>query len=317
MRVAAAVFFCLAFPLACLAADVPLLRADAAYSTGAGGIYEAELRLRDRHFFVLHERMTLPGARSEETSFTGNWRQTEGGALLQLTSRHGLFRRFNVGGSGDLYGDAALPDGSPAGVLLRRTKDIPRPFALAGTLAFDGQAAVLRDSASDRAFTLLPDPRLDRLAARGAACFVEADVEEDGNGALRLLRLRGVSGRVPAPPSRSPEMFARVSSGGIWRLSAVGASCASRNIAMPALVWTCSFTRLESGKGLLAIDGRDGGLRAAYEAKEGSLVFRVEAGAPESALLRMLEKVRAWDLEGDVLVLSGADGTLCILERKS
>ncbi len=313
MRALLAFLLCLALSTPCTAAVFPRLEASSAYTAAVqeqGMAYEAFLRLRGGHFFILHEHVLLPGGKAKERSLTGTWRQIGEGALLQLANRNGLTLKLNVGGTGDLYGGIRVLRARTVSVAFKKTEDRPRPFAIMGLLSFKGQKAALRDAASGRIFSLAPDARLDALAARGAPLFADAEVEEEGEG-LRLAHVRGVSSRLPAPTDRSPATFARIADGGLWRLSAPG---------LPPL--HCAFARAGGAKGAFEAAGQGLRLRAAYEIGDSGIGFRVDeadarlleaAGAGE--LPRLLARIRYWDVEGNVLVFSEKERTLCILER--
>lgn len=313
MRALPVFLFCLVLSIPCAAAVFPRIEAPSAYTATAedhGVVYEAFLRLRAGHVFILHERALLPGGRTEERSLTGTWRQVGGGALLQLANRNGLALRLNVGGAGDLYGDIRALRVRTVHVTLKKTEDRPRPYAVMGLLSFEDGNAALRDAASGRVFSLAPDARLDALAVRGTPLFVDVDVEEQG-AALRLARLRGSSTRLPTPADRSPAMFARIADSGPWRLNVPG---------LPPL--RCTFARAENKKGAFEVAGQGLRLRAAYEIGENGIVFHVEEADARlaeavgfGALSRLLARIRYWDVEGDVLVFSEKEKTLCIMER--
>lgn len=313
MRALFVFLFCLALPTPCTAAVFPRLEAPSAYTAAVEErdmAYEAFLRLRDGHFFILHERVFLPGGKAEERSLTGTWRQIGGGTLLQLANRNGLTLKLNVGGAGDLYGGVRALRARTLSVVFKKTEDRPRPFAVMGLLSFKDRKAALSDVASGRIFSLAPDARLDALAAQGTPLFADAEVEEEGEG-LRLTHLRGTSTRLPAPTDRSPATFDRIADGDLWRLSAPG---------LPPL--PCTFARIGSAKGAFEAVGQGLRLRAVYEIRESGIGFRVDENdarllemSGAGALPRLLARIQYWDVEGDVLVFSEKERTLCILER--
>ena len=210
MRVWLAVFCWLigAMPAAVDAAVAfPSLEAPLAYQARAetpGLRYEAFLRLRDRHFFVLHELLTLPGGQEKTRCLTGTWHQMEDGAVLQLANSHGLLRRLNVGAAGALYGDLWPSPERSETLVFRATADQPRPHALVGFLTITDSRAVLRDTASEQEFALVPDARVRELGAGGTPLFVDVDVREHGRE-WQLERVRSASPRQPAARSIARE----------------------------------------------------------------------------------------------------------------
>lgn len=261
------------------------------------------------HFFILSERIALPGGAVEERSFTGRWRQADGGAVVRLSGRQGFSRQFSLGRSGDLYGHMGGGRSMPVSVRFARTCDTPRPYALGGTLLFDQGGASVRDAASGRVTPLEGDARLEELAARGVPLFAEMDVLEEG-GRMRLIRLRSVSARLPASILREmalPELAVN----GPWRFAVQD---------LPPL--DGAFTWLGGGRGELSLSGQGLRLRVPCETRGESLAFTVTehdaamlraAGFP--ALSAALEAVRLWDMEGDLLVLYSGAGCVATMER--
>ena len=307
----------LAVSMPVAAALYPTLEAPVAYrATAASGevAYEAFLRLLGGQFFILHERVSLSGKTIEEKSRTGIWRQLGNGAFLQLASRNGPTSRLNVGGGGNLYGDMRATHVTTTSVVFKKAKDNPRPYAVYGLLSFEDNGVTLRDSASGRVFSLKPDPRLTALAAPQKQFFVEADVEADAEEhgrTLRLVELHGASTRLPSQALPSAKLFDQMVSSGIWRMNAQG---------LPPL--NCVFVSDGEGKGTLDVSGQGLRLSAAYEAGENGVSFRVNQNdaqtlLPEGngALIRLLESIRNWDTEGEVLVFSQKRTALCVLEK--
>lgn len=317
LLVALALNLAVSTPLA--AAVYPALEAPVAYrATAASGevTYEAFLRLLGGQFFVLHERVTLSGKTVKEKSRTGIWRQLGEGALLQLASRNGPASRLNVGGGGNLYGDMRATHFATANVIFKKAEDAPRPYAIYGLLSFEDNGVTLRDSASGRVFSLKSDPRLTALAAQQKQFFVEADVEADAEEhgrTLRLVELHAASTRLPNQALPSAKLFDQMANGGVWRMNVQG---------LPPL--NCVFVSNGEGKGTFEASGQGLRLSAAYEAGENAVAFHVNAGdtqvlrpAGEEALARLLESIRNWDTEGEILVFSQKRTTLCILEKTS
>ena len=308
----------LALPEAGLATVFPALTAPTAYVASIEkkeGQYELFLRLRDRDFFVLHERMISANGKKTERSLTGTWRQVGEGALLQLTSRDGIVRRLNVGGTGDLYGDIMAPRLALVSAVFKQTPDRPRPFMVSGILQKEGNALRLRDGASNRVLTLSPHSQLESLGDAGSPLFVRAEVEDAGEhqaNTVRLVRLLSTSPQVPDSYPLTPEMFAGVTDGGIWRVN---------SNSLPPL--SCAFSPEGENAGNLDIFGRGLHVRVPYRLKKDTIAFHADARdasrtlaqyAPE--LERLLRRVRTWDVEGGLLVLSSGDEALCVLERR-
>lgn len=310
MRPVFALLLCLLCRVSAEAGEFPTVSPMTTYAARAGtenAAYEAILRLRGDNFFVLHQRESIPGKKASETSLTGTWRQIAEGGILQLSNRHGLLLRLNVGGGGNLYGDLRAPaSGLPVSLMFQKTRDQARPFTLEGTLSRDAGAVSLRDSASGRAFAIVQgDAPRD-----GDALFVEALVEETEHG-LRLLRLHGVASRAPLA-DEGAAAFENIAPGRAWGLWAEG---------LPRL--SCAFDTPRNGRGALEIAARGLRLRAEYRVKADALALRVH---PEDAamlkavgaddVLDLLENVRRWALEGKALVLFSGSAALAVLEQR-
>ena len=305
-------------PLALLCAP-PAARAfapmepDTAYAAtlqSEGLHYEALLRLRPEHRFILHERLTLPGGAVEEKSRTGLWRQVGGGALLQLASRDGPVLRLNVGGENTLYGEVQRLGIRPMTAAFHAVQDRDAPYDVTGWLFWEGKQAQLRDAGTGRLHALEADAELEALARQGASFLVEARVQEHREGGgLRLVRLDKASPREPGRPARQGEFFADMVEADRWRLSADG---------LPPL--SVAFAPKDAAQGALEITGPGLRVPASYKTDGSGMAFAVREDrilpTPEArALLGLLREVRHWDAEGDVLVLSGDVKTLCILEK--
>lgn len=288
------------------------LKAPAAYTAEVreeGMRYEALLRLREGHWFILHERLTLPNGAEEIKSRTGFWRQVDGGALLQLVSRDAFVCKLNVGGENALYGEVHRLGVRPLTAAFRAAEDKALPFEISGWLAWEGENPVLRDAATDRRFFLHADPRLEELGRGGDSFHVEVWVEEDAK-ALRLLRLNKAIPRESGRQIQRRDFFAATVDGGHWWINAKG---------LPPL--SAAFLLKDSAEGTLEVSGPGVALRAAYKIDEAGIAFQVEENhispLPTTiALTNLLHKVRHWDVEGDVFVLSHETETLCILEKK-
>lgn len=271
--------------------------------------YEALLRLREGHWFILHERLTLPNGIAEEKSRTGLWRQVDGGALLQLVNRAAFVRKLNVGGENALYGEVQRLGVRPLTAAFRVVEDKALPFEISGWLSWENESPVLRDAATDKLFALHADPRLEELARAGASFQVQVWVEDDAK-ALRLLRLEKATPREAGRKIQREDFFATTVDGAHWRISAKG---------LPPLFAT--FLSKDAAQGTVEITGQGVGLRAAYKTHEAGMTLHVEENrislSQEAATLaELLNKVQHWDVEGDVLVLSRETETLCILEKK-
>ena len=311
-RVLGTLLCLLCMPTGALAAFPPLT-APVAYEARVetdGVSYELLLRLRPGHLFILHEKVTMPGGKTQERSQTGRWRQTSDGALVQLSNRHGLMRRLNVGGSGVLYGHVNNARLRPLTLTLKTVHDKPRPYALMGELRREGPQATVRDAASGQLVTLEADPRLDQLvASKGdAPQWVELDVEEHTTG-LRLLHVRSSAplreGRTAMP------LLEKAAEGGVWRLKIEG---------LPSL--RCQISQEGDDRGVLQINGQGLHVRVPLEASSDTVQFRVDADSARTVreagygpLLSVLERTRTWDMEGEMLIFYHADETLCVLEN--
>ena len=340
MAMLATPFLVLAAPFLALSAmkevrAFPEVKAPLAYATEIsveGTRYEALLRLRHAHRFILHERLTLPDGKVEEKSRTGLWRQVHGGALLQLAGRDAVLRRLNVGGEGTLYSEVHRIGMRPVTATFRQKEDSPQPFTISGWLSWEATAAatapLLREASTDRRLALKPDPRLEELARQGDSFHVEMLVEEDGKE-LKLLRMDKAVPREAGRESAGPEFFTSLVRDGMWVLSAPGLP------PLPAIFTVHKpdkpvdeaendapgmTNRSNRYGGTLDIAGPGLSIRAAYTTEASNMTLTVEEGSlplavEARALADMLRAVRHWDVEGEVLVLSGGSETLCILEK--
>lgn len=302
---------CAAAPALCGAAAFPVLEAPAVYSgevRSEGACYDVTLFLKADHLFALRERMARTDGRSSERTLTGAWFQVEGGSLLQLANHNGLERILNIGGSGSLYWGVQSPFPSYMNVTLRKGGEA-FPFSVMGTLAFEGSVAMLRDTATNKAYPLLPDARIERLRGRGERLFVDADVEENG-ASLRLLRLRSATDVIPRLPQDTPERFQRLVSGSHWAVTLDGRT------------FQCTFGKKKDAHGLLDMIAVDMALQLSYELEADRIVFR-----PDKKTIRMMDafglktlmstfnNVKKWEIHGNLLVFWGTNGLLCVLEK--
>ena len=310
MRVLFWIFLCAAVPALCGAAAFPVLEAPAVYSgdvASEGARYGMTLRLKPDHLFVLRERKAPADGRPSERTLTGAWFQVEGG-LLQLTNRNGLERVLNIGGSGSLYDGVLSPFPRYMNVLLRKGGE-PFPYAVMGTLAFDGPAATLIDAATDKSYPLLPDAQLDQLRSRGERFFVDADVEEHG-ASLRLLRLRSAADVLPRLPQDTPERFHRLVSDVRWR------------VAFDGRTFQGVFRQEKDARGLYEMIAPDMTLRIPYALEANRIALRPDKETARIAdafglknFIHTLNMVKTWEIHGRLLAFWGPDGPLCVLEK--
>ena len=128
---------------------------------------------------------------------------------------------------------------------------------------------------------------------------------------LRLVELRSASPRLPTSELRAPDFAHEAADGSVWRLRAE---------EIPPLDW--SFSVGQEGRVRLDITGESLRLHAQGEIREERLAFHVD---PETGrmlreggfepLLRLIEELESWEMQGDMLVFSRNDETLCLLER--
>lgn len=308
---------CMSLGLASACAAFPSLEAAQAFAgkVEAGGtVYDVLLRLRPGRFFILHERALLPSGRLEKRSLTGRWRQSDGGALLRLTSRNGFDRTLNVGGGQELYGHVRTEDGQSLNLPLKLCRDDPRPFSLAGLLDFEDGMPRLQDAASGIVFPLKSiDPAdvaaLDALARRNVPLFAEAEVEESLGG-VRLLRLLSVSERLPSTVRQAPRLLREVR-GGSWRW-----------LTDKAPDLNAVFTPQGESEALLELTGKGLRVRALCQSHGDDVSFHVDEadaamlrGAGFASLLETLLGIRSWNFEAEAIVFSQDDRILAVLER--
>lgn len=291
------------------------------------GRLRVELRLLDGNFFVLTQEFTPKGRQAAARDLTGNWRQVEDGALLQLTSRHGLSLRLNVGGGGNLYADFSLAPGAPPqSLVLKKAPWRNRPFNLMGRLdrpaasakegGGPGAEASLTDSATGRVFAPVTGKALDSLPADNPL-FVDAVATLQKNG-LRVEEIRSHSTRMPSHSGnvQAGQTFAHMAGGQFWRLPA--------QAGLPQA--TCFFNpsgQRTGGRGSVEVTGPGLRLVAAYEELSGQrLAFTVKKedarmlrSAGFQALLETFEGVSSWSLENEALVLTAANGRSVVLEK--
>ncbi len=331
MRILIALVFILAVNMPLTAAAYPTLEAPAAYTALASNgdaVYNAFLRLQDDYFFVLHERVSRAGKTVEQRSRTGIWRQLGDGGVLQLASRNGPTSKLNVGGGGNLYGDMRMTKISTANVIFKQTADSPRPYTVYGLLSFENDTITLTDSASGRVFSVDPDPRLAKFAARNSKFFIQADVETAPYTrapalyptTLRLISLHGASTSLPKQAPPTARLFRQIVTDGVWRLSARG---------LPPL--DCVFTPSGEKTGTFTVSGQGIRLRARYEIDDigktgviesSTVSFKLNTddalalrASGHEALLRLLKGTGTWEMEGDLLVFSHKRMALCVLEK--
>lgn len=299
------------------------------------GKLRVELRLLDGNFFVLTQEFTPKGKQAAARDLTGNWRQVEDGALLQLTSRHGLSLRLNVGGGGNLYADFSLAPGAPPqSLVLKKAPWRNRPFNLMGRLdrpAASGKEgggpdaeASLTDSATGRVFVPVTGKALGSLPADNPL-FVDAVATLQKNG-LRVEEIRSHSTRMPSHSGnvQAGQTFAHMAGRQFWRLPA--------QPGLPQV--TCFFNPSGQrtgqrtgghvgGRGSVEVTGPGLRLVAEYEELSGQrLAFTVKKedarmlrSAGFQALLETFEGVSSWSLENEALVLTAANGRSVVLEK--
>lgn len=299
---------CAAVPVVCGAAAFPVPDAPAVYSGGVeegGTLYSIALRLKAGHRFILRERIVPSGERPSVRTLTGSWFQIQEGALLQLTNRNGLERLINVGGEGTLYYGVQAPFSHYMNVSLRKGLDEAFPYAVMGTLTFEGPKAVLRDAATGEAHALLPSPPLASIRHEEPQ-FVDVDVEEEGER-LRISRVRGASPRFPDLPRSTPALF-RQTIPGLWRVMGTKLQA--------------SFQQSEEKRGTLEVRGEGIFFSIPYMLKEDEIDFRPEKKI--ALLWRSLSRKKAvlpfnglqsWEIHGVVLAFAGPGGRLCLLEK--
>lgn len=302
---------CLVAVAGARASAYPALEAPGLYAGGARteqGEIRVELRLLEHNFFVL-SRLAGPGQSAPSRDLTGFWRQVGGGAVLQLTNRHGFLLRLNVGGGNNVYGDFGLAPGEPLQSLtLKQHPYRIRAFDIAGRLERNNGHAILTDSATGRSFQL--DGEAAATLPGDGPLFVEATATPVDNG-LRVERVRSFSARLPRYAAASPfgDDFTAAVKGRFWSLP-----------GLPRAL--CAFAGYGKGRGVLEVTGPGLRLAAAYEELAGRrLAFtisdedaRMLAACGAKALLEMFAGVRSWSLEGDVLVLADRRGSF-VLEK--
>lgn len=299
---------CAVAPVLCGAAAFPVLDAPAAYSGGveeSGTLYSMALRLKAGHRFILRERIIPPGGPPSVRTLTGSWFQIRQGSLLQLTNRNGFERVVNVGGEGILYCGVQAPFSRYMNVSLRKGLDEAFPYAMMGTLAFEGANAVLRDAATGDAYSLLNTPALASLRQEEPQ-FVDVDVEEEGDR-LRISHVRGASSRFPDLPDNTPELF-RMANTGLWRI---------RGTDLQA-----SFRQTEEKEGTLEISGEELFFSIPYRLREDKIEFSPEKKMVSlwrslgyQKLASAFNGLQSWEIHGVVLAFTGTGKRLCLLEK--
>lgn len=298
---------------------------------GESGEIRVELRLLEENFFVLLHVFTPRGGAAATRDFTGVWRQVESGTLLQLTNRHGLALRFNIGGGGNLYGDVCLVSGMPPWSLtLKKSPWRAQAFSLMGRLdrpasPADGGAAKsteagparLTDSASGRVFALENGPAPGDLPPENPL-FVDAEVRMGTKG-LVVEKIRSFSRSLPssargvAAADDAAADFAGAAEGQTWMLSALpGVPEAS-----------CFFSGRGEGRGVLEVAGPGLRLVVAVEELPGRrLLFRIRErdarmlrAAGFDALPGLFAGEYRWSREGDALALAASDDRRLLLEK--
>lgn len=305
------IFLCAAAPALCGVVAFPVLEAPVIYSGGVESEnvrYDATLILNPDHLFILRERMMRADGQPSERTLTGAWFQVKGGSLLQLTNRNGLDRVLNIGGSGSLYWGIQSPFPKYMNVTLRKGGE-KFPFAMMGTLTFGGSTAVLQDAATNKTYPLLPDAQFEQLCGRGERFFVDADVEENG-ASLRILRLRSATDSIPKLPQDTPERFQRLVSGAHW--------CAT----LDGRTFNCTFQQEKMDRGRLDMVINDLAVHVSYRLKANRITFhldkknlRMSEAFGLKTFVDFLNELNIWEIHGNLLVLRGAEGPLCVLEK--
>ena len=272
---------------------------------------QAELTLLDEHYFILRQTFSS-GTRRFVRDMTGFWRQRDGGALLTLENRHGLFLKLNVGAKDTLYG--ILPDVHERSRPFFTLQAVPfafPTFTLMGTLERTGSGAQFTDSATGKIFRLEGDA-LTPLP-KGESFF--ADVELSlGEKSSRLVRIRSLSRNFPSRAEKPQDVpFARLVSGRTWW------------ITFPSgLTVSCVFEEVREGEGRLEISGQGLWLSVPYAVAEKALSFtlsrkdaRMLTVCEAKELLALLSATKGWMRDGSAIILMGAEGELALLEDAS
>ncbi len=286
--------------------------------SGHGGT-RVELQLLDDNFFSLREVFAPRGGRRVTRDSTGVWRQVEDGSLLRLTNGYGLSLRLNIGGEGNLYGEfsfrASLP---PMSLTLKRVSRAVRPFVIMGRLErSEGRRASLTDSATGRVFSPVEGGALAALPPENPV-FVDALVLPEAAG-LRVETIRSFSPFMPeSPPDSGGEDVARGFAGAaenqVWLLPELpGVTEAS-----------CFFSGMESGSGMLEVNGPGLRLVVSVEERPGRrLAFTL--GEEDARMLRaagfeelpgIFSGEYAWSREGGTLVLTASGRPDLLLEGR-
>ena len=277
------------------------------------GERRVELYLLDGNFFVLRQTDTLRGRTATTRDMTGIWRQVEGGALLQLSNRHGLTLRLNIGVRRNLYGDfLSSPNGFPQSLVLKESPFRMPSFSVMGRLDRVAGRATLTDSATGRVFTPAAGEALTALPEENPL-FVDAVILPAKNGCA-VERIRSFSSRFPSQADTAPtdRDFAASVEGVVWLLPPLP--------GLPAA--SCAFRGRGKGRGSLEVTGPGLRLAADYDLRGRSLSVAVSKedsrmvnACGAEALPRMLASVRSWSLENDALVLTATDGQSFLLEK--
>ena len=288
------------------------LQAGSMYAGGdttAQGQRRVELYLLDGNYFVLRQIATPKGKEAFVRDMTGHWRQSDGGALLRLSNRHGLALGLNVGGGGNLYGDFfPLPDEKSQSLVLKKSAFRAVTFTIMGSL----ERGTLTDSSTGRAFSV--SGKADVLAKVDAekALFVDAEVTQTEKG-LRIERIRSSSTRFPSEAQGAPsaQEFSASVEGKTWLLP-----------VLPGFPTGACFFNGSKGSGSLEVTGKGLRLVVPYTLRGNDLTVTVSEDDVQKLravgaeiLVNMLRTVRSWSLESGALVLAAAEGQSFLLEK--
>ncbi|MDO5483568.1 MAG: hypothetical protein Q4F27_01540 [Desulfovibrionaceae bacterium] len=286
----------------------PELRPGSLYvgENGRDGLrLKVKLYLLRGNLFVLRQEFSK-GKQRFDRDMTGFWRQMGNGALLQLNNRHGLALRLNMGGTGNLYGDFPSLGGSDAQSIVLRESPLDKPvFTLMGRLERDGAAARMTDSATGHACMVREEALTALPPLPGApVLFVDAVIRLTPDS-WEVERIRSFSQHLPGTGQKdSVEDFAAQVLGRVWHL------------ALPDhMTVSCTFTEHK-----LEIAGPGLWLMVGYQLEGRNICFT--PSPKDKAMLQSLglSAVRellaavSWSLEGELLVLTGADGHNFLLQ---
>ena len=286
----------------CWAASFPTLDTGTFSGSVAEGTLHVSvaLRLHPDHLFILQETSSAEGRRPHTQTLTGHWYQVGGGSLIQLSNRNGYLRTLNVGGTGNLYLGVQAPFSRYQNVALKPDTLPDVPFALSGVLAFAPDGVALTDSATGHGRKVAPGDAVEHLKAHGGQpLFIEAEVSEMGEQ-LVLERVLSATVTLPPLPVDEPFDFQRAVKGVRWK-DADAAKAVQFEFRPDA----------ETG-GTLVVTVAAETVSLPYSlTKEGIRFQKTGRERPLTALASM----HAWTLRGDLLVFSGPDKTLCVLEK--